>query len=245
LRISGTRLGSSGQEAVALVLMHGLMGWHRKPRFATFAEDLATLGFAVYAMDLRGHGRSAGVCTYGDLEIEDVDAVVRLARDEGHSRIVTAGTSMGAISAIRHAALIGGVDEVVALSCLASWDWYDGADPKAAARMKVRIGTPIGRGMLRVLGVRLPASWSEPEPPEELIGKISPTPVLLVHGRNDHLFAVDHALRLFEAASEPKRLFLSDRFGHGEDGLDRTFAVRLAAWIREGLDGQASPRRRS
>src|SRR5881227_2444598 len=85
LRISGTRLGSSGREAVALVLMHGLMGWHRKPRFASFAEEMASLGFAVYALDLRGHGRSAGVCTYGDLEIEDVDAVVRVARDEGHS----------------------------------------------------------------------------------------------------------------------------------------------------------------
>ena len=116
------------------------------------------------------------------------------------------------------------------------------ADPKAAARMKVRMGTPVGRGILRLLGVRLPARWDQPESPEVLIGKISPTPVLLVHGRNDHLFSVDHAIRLFDAAGEPKRLFLSDRFGHGEDGLGRTFAARLSGWIRDGLAGQRSSR---
>jgi alpha-beta hydrolase superfamily lysophospholipase len=240
LRISGTRLGSMGSEAVAVVLMHGLMGWSRKPRFARFAEALAAQGFAVYALDLRGHGRSSGTCTYGDREIEDVDAVLRLARDEGHATIVAAGTSMGAISAIRHAALIGGADLVVAMSSLAHWDWHDGADPRAVERMRTRIGTPLGRSALRLLGVRLPSSWNEPESPEDVIGKISPTPVILVHGRNDHLFSIDHAFRLYEAAGEPKRLFVSDRFGHGEDGLTDAFAPRLAYWIREGLNG--SPR---
>ena len=65
--------------------------------------------------------------------------------------------------------------------------------------------------------MRLPEEWDEPESPEDVVGKISPVPLAIVHGRNDHLFSEDHAHRLFAAAGEPKRLLLGDHFGHAED----------------------------
>jgi alpha-beta hydrolase superfamily lysophospholipase len=55
----------------------------------------------------------------GGAEVDDVEAVVRLARKETHAKVVTVGTSMGGIAVLRHAGLIGGVDEVVAISSLA------------------------------------------------------------------------------------------------------------------------------
>ena len=51
------------------------------------------------------------------------------------------------------------------------------------------------------------------------MGKIAPTPIVIVHGRDDPLFSVDHAERLYDAAGEPKHLLIGDRFGHAEDGL--------------------------
>ena len=69
---------------------------------------------------------------------------------------MTVGTSMGAISVIRHAALVGGVDEVVAISSLAYWDWHDGAHPHARRAFHARVGTAPGRAALRAWGVRLP-----------------------------------------------------------------------------------------
>src|SRR5436309_1530605 len=167
VRLVGTRLGAVGAEAPAVVLTHGLMGWHSKPTFARFGESLTRHGFAVYCADFRGHGRSEGVCDYGGAEIEDVDAVVRLARGEGHASVVTCGLSMGAIAVIRHAGLIGGVDAVVAISPLAYWEWHGGASPGAARAMRARIGTPSGRVALRAWGVRLPRAWEPPESPEE------------------------------------------------------------------------------
>ena len=115
---------------------------------------------------------------------------------------------MGGIATIRHGALIGGVDAVVGISSLAYWDWHDDAHPKLRRNMHARIGTPAGRAALRAFGVRMPEHWDEPESPEDVIGKIAPTPVVIVHGTDDKLFPPSHAQRLFEAAGEPKRLLL-------------------------------------
>lgn len=93
----GSRLGA-GEPAV--VLCHGFLGWHRKPRVARLAESLAER-FTVYAFDLRGHGQSGGACTLGDLEALDVAAAVRLARREGHARVFTVGARRGACTAGR------------------------------------------------------------------------------------------------------------------------------------------------
>ena len=234
VRIEGTRLGHPGTDLPALILAHGLMGWHRKPKFAVFAEHLSE-DFTVYAPDLRGHGESAGVSDFGGAEMWDVDAVVELVRRVGHRQVVTVGTSMGAIAAIRQAGLIGGVDEVVAISSLAYWNWHDGAHPKARRNFHARVGTAPGRAALRAWGVRLPEAWDEPDSPEDVVGKIAPTPLVIVHGRDDQLFSLDHAERLYEAAQEPKRLLIGDRFGHAEDGLSPAFAQRLTRVLLQEL----------
>jgi pimeloyl-ACP methyl ester carboxylesterase len=238
VRIAGTRLSGGAVPDVAgnpaVVLAHGLMGWHRKPRFARFGERLASR-FAVYAFDFRGHGSSDGVCDYGGREIYDVEAVVAKAREDAHARVVTVGISMGGIAVLRHAGLIGGIDAVVSISSLAYWDWHDGAHPRAARAMRARTATVPGRTMLRAWGVRLPETWEIPPSPEEVVGRIAPVPLVIVHGRNDHMFGVDHAMRLYEAAREPKRLLLGSRFGHAEDGLTPAFADRIGRVVGEVL----------
>ena len=233
--IHGTRLGDHGSASPAVVLAHGLMGWHRKPRFARLAEQLSEW-FAVYAFDHRGHGASEGVSDFGGGEIADVEAVVGLAREHGHRQVVTTGMSMGGIAVIRHAGIIGGVDGVAAISSLAHWDWHGSAHPRIRRSFHQRVGTPAGRAALRAWGVRLPEEWDEPEAPEDVVGKIAPVPIVIVHGRNDHLFSEDHAHRLFDAAGDPKRLLLGDRFGHAEDGLSSGFGRRLARVLHEALD---------
>ncbi len=237
VRIEGSRLGPPHTaDLPALVLAHGLMGWHRKPRFAVFAERL-TPWFIVYGFDARGHGESGGVSDFGGDEMYDVDAVVRLARRVGHRTVVTVGTSMGGIAVLRQAALMdGGPDAVVSISSLAYWDWHEGADPRARRNFQARVGTAPGRAALRAWGVRLPEDWKEPESPQDVIGRIAPTPVVIIHGKDDQLFNEDHADKLFAAANEPKRLLIGDRFGHAEDGLTPSFATQLSRVIYQELD---------
>ncbi len=235
VRIAGTRLGDADASRPALIAVHGLMGWHAKPRFASFIERLSPWS-TVYAFDMRGHGDSEGVSDFGGAEIHDVESAVTLARAEGHASVVTMGMSQGGIAVIRHAGLIGGVDAVVAISSLASWDWRSSSDPIARRQLDARIGTRSGRAALRAWGVHLPDHWEEPESPEEVVSKIAPTPVVIVHGTDDRLFAPEHAQRLYDAAGEPKRLLLGEGFGHAEDGLTPAFAERLTRVIHESLE---------
>ncbi len=227
--LAGSRVGSGGP---SLVFSHGFLGWHRKERIVRFVEILAER-FTVYAFDLRGHGASGGRCTFGDCEVFDVDAMVRVARRERPGEpVVTMGVSLGGVSVIRHAGLIGGIDAVVAISTPAGWH---GHRSKAVRQLQWMTSTPRGRRLARALGVRLSDGWTGPESPEEVVDRIAPTPLILVHGRDDHFFDEEEAWRLYRRAREPKRLLLASPFGHAEDGLSPALADRLGRRIEDAL----------
>jgi alpha-beta hydrolase superfamily lysophospholipase len=226
----GSRVGRRGP---SLIFCHGLLGWHRKLRIVRFVETLARR-FSVYAFDLRGHGASGGLCTYGDQEVLDVEAVVRLARGERpDDPVVTLGVSMGGVAVIRHAALRDGVDAVVAISAPARWD---GHTSRAVRRLRWMGGTDRGRALAAGwIGVRLERLDRWAEAPEDLVDRVAPTPLIVVHGRDDHFFDEEEAWRLYRRAREPKRLMLATRFGHAEDGLTQGLADRLAERIEDVL----------
>jgi pimeloyl-ACP methyl ester carboxylesterase len=229
-RLTGARIGRDGP---ALVFCHGFLGWHRKDRIVTFVERLAEK-FRVYAIDLRGHGASTGVCTFGDREMLDVDAAVSLARGDAEGLVVTVGLSMGGIAALRQAAFRDGVNLVVAISSPARWD---GHTSRAVAQMRWLSTSDRGRSLARAIGARITTEWGRPEDPEAVVERISPTPVILVHGRDDRIFDEEEAWRLYRRASRPKRLMLGRPFGHAEDGLSASFADRLGDRILSLLQG--------
>jgi pimeloyl-ACP methyl ester carboxylesterase len=228
IAVVGDRVGSG---PVAFVFCHGFLGWHRKPRLVRFQEALARR-FTVYGLDFRGHGASEGLCSFGAREHLDVDAVVRLAHADGFERVVTFGGSMGGIAVIRHAALIGGVDMVVAVSTPARWL---GHRSDAVRRLAWLASSRMGRTVLRISGVRPAASFIPVEDPMDVVGKIAPVPLVLVHGRDDHFFDEEQAWALYRAANPPKRLLLASRFGHAEDGYTSAFADQIATAVEAAV----------
>jgi pimeloyl-ACP methyl ester carboxylesterase len=214
--LAGSRIGDADP---VIVVCHGFGGWHAKPKYARLIEALVPR-FTVYAFDFRGHGASGGWTTFGGVETVDVAA----------ARVATLGASMGGIAVIRHAALEGGVDAVVAVSTPARWD---GHRSDAVRRMAWLTGTARGRRVGRLFGIRLPTEWARPESPEDVVAKIAPVPLLLIHGRDDHYFDEEEAWRLYRATGEPKRLWLAGRFGHAEDGFSPQLAGRIARLVYE------------
>src|SRR4051812_33351526 len=125
---------------------------------------------------------------------------------------------MGGSVVIRHAALVGGVDAVVSVSAVSRWFYRDTAPMR---RLHWAIETRLGRAVTRrFLKTRVsPHGWPVvPEAPVEVVDRISPTPLLVVHGDRDHYFPIEHPQALYDAAREPKELWLIEGFGHAESG---------------------------
>jgi pimeloyl-ACP methyl ester carboxylesterase len=218
------------QRDLALVIVHGFtMSWQRPMTWLLLRRFNHSAG--VVTFDLRGHGRSTGLSTLGDKEIEDLDVAVRYARELGYQRVATIGFSMGGSVVLRHAALRGGVDAVISVSGPGRW-FYRGT--VAMRRVHLAAERRVGRAFSRrVLNTRIsPHGWPTPEPmpPAEAAALIAPTPVLIVHGDRDIYFPPDHGQQLYDAAREPKELWMIPGFGHAERHTDDALADRLAAW---------------
>ena len=230
-----------GDRDVAFVLAHGFtLSWQHGAVWKV-ASRLRQAG-GVVSFDFRGHGRSGGLSTVGDLEIRDLDVAVRYARELGYQRIAAVGFSMGASVVLRYAGLIGGLDAAVSVSGPGHW-YYRGTVPMRRVHWAVerRLGRMITRTWLKT---RIsPAGWNPvPMPPDEAAALISPTPLLIVHGDKDLYFPASHGQRLYDAAGEPKELWIEPGFGHAESGADGPLLDRIAQWVREHtLVAQAVP----
>jgi pimeloyl-ACP methyl ester carboxylesterase len=229
-----------GDTDLAVVLAHGFtLSWQR-PAIWRVATRLNMVG-GVVIFDFRGHGRSGGLSTMGDQEIKDLDVAVAYARELGYRRIVTVGFSMGASIAVRHAGLIGGVDAVVSVSG-PGWWYYRGTKPMRRVHWAVerRVGRLVTRTWLKTRVS--PVRWDpDPLPPAEAAARIAPVPLLIVHGDQDLYFPPDHAQQLYDAAREPKELWIVPGFGHAETGMNAALLDRIGQWIREKSGARTEP----
>jgi pimeloyl-ACP methyl ester carboxylesterase len=215
---------------LAIVIAHGFtMTWQRPLVWKLVQGFNRTAG--VVTFDFRGHGRSGGLSTLGDKEIDDLDVAVRYARELGYRRVATVGFSMGGSVVLRQAALLGGTDAVVSVSGPGRW-FYRGSAPMRRVHLAAekRLGRAFSK---RVLNTRISAEgWPVPDPmpPAEAAAKISPVPVLIIHGDQDIYFPPDHGQQLYDAAREPKELWLLPGFGHAERHTDDALIDRIVAW---------------
>ena len=186
------------------ILMHRDSVEHR-----SLAERLSAI-CDVVSLDVRGHGDSGGRFTWGVKEPGDLAELTASLRKRD-PRLGVLGFSFGGVHAIVAAALNGGFDAVAAVG--------------APHRLFILDHNPLSRRLLRTLplAVRRRRRWTRlafaplaKARPSELIGLVSPTPVLIVHGTDDWLISVGHALRLYERAAEPRTLQLVERGLHAE-----------------------------
>lgn len=230
-----------GDRELAIIMAHGFtLSWSRHYvwRVATWLNRSA----GVVSFDFRGHGRSGGLSTMGDREIRDLDVAVAYARELGYRRVAAVGFSMGASVVVRYAGLVGGLDAAVSVSGPGRW-YYRGTLPMRRVHWAVerRLGRVITKTWLKT---RIsPAGWNPvPMPPDEAAALISPIPLLIVHGDQDPYFPADHGQRLYDAAREPRELWIEPGFGHAESAAGGPLLDRIAQWVsQQPLAAQAVP----
>jgi fermentation-respiration switch protein FrsA (DUF1100 family) len=229
-----------GPKDLAIVVAHGFtLSWQRGNVWRVANRFNQTAG--VVTFDFRGHGRSGGLSTLGDREIKDLDVAVAYARELGYQRIAAVGFSMGASVVLRHAGLIGGLDAVVSVSGPGRW-YYRGTERMRWVHRAVerRAGRYVTR---RWLKTRIsPAGWKLiPVPPADAAAKISPVPLLIVHGEKDLYFPPEHARQLYMAAREPKELWLLPGMGHAESACSQDLVDRIARWVDQATARPIAP----
>ncbi|MGC8784926.1 MAG: alpha/beta hydrolase [Armatimonadota bacterium] len=214
------------------VLCHGYVA--NRCEVLGVALELHRMGFSCLLFDFRAHGESGGrTTTIGAREVQDalgaIDFVARFGLP-----ILLFGSSMGGAVAIMTAARDERVGAVISDS--------------AYARLAHAANTWWEAGFGKVLGklcrpVKYLATWftrtslSQAQPVRE-IGKIAPRPVLLIHGDRDHLVPVEHAYALYQAAGEPRTLWIASGSGHVQARVDQPekYYEQIGAFIEKWLE---------
>jgi dipeptidyl aminopeptidase/acylaminoacyl peptidase len=166
--------------------------------------------------------------TYGDAESEDLDAAVRFLREtKGIRRIGAVGHSVGAVSSILSAARNPQIEAVVAVApfnCVAE-AWHTSRPALMPAF--------VLDWMLRLTEKRKGFSREE-ICPVEVIDRIAPRPLLVIHGTDDRRITEEQVRRLFDAARGPKALWLVEGATHS--GIRTPVLDRLAPDVIAFLD---------
>lgn len=179
-----------------------------------FAEFLHQAGFNILTYNSRGRAPSGGeYVTLGALEQSDLLSVVSfaIARPDVDSREVgVLGVSMGGSTAILGAAKDARIRAVVDDS------GFSDAPRVIAASFEHFIhlpAFPFAPLTIAIADYRAGVDVNRVRP-IDVIGKISPRPLLIIHETNDLVVPTDNSLRNYAAAGQPKELWLAPGTGH-------------------------------
>jgi pimeloyl-ACP methyl ester carboxylesterase len=206
--------GSKG----TIVLCHGRFG--SKDPDLKYVPWLREAGYDCFLFDFRGHGRSEGKYTsFGYHERKDLLGAIDLLRSKGIMTVGVLGFSLGAVVGISTSAQCPAIRAVVADGAFLSVRraLARGAAERGLPRWLVRA---LGPTILWLAGRRVGGDLEESDP-LRWVDKIAPRALFLIHGEEDPYASVDDVRRLYDAAGEPKELWIAPGAGHRR--VDRVY----------------------
>jgi fermentation-respiration switch protein FrsA (DUF1100 family) len=196
-------------------------------------------GFNVLLFDYRGHGSDLGTpVTLGFREMNDFFAALDYTNTRlPDARIGVFGGSMGAAIAIMGAAERSDVLAVVADSPFARHS------DVISYRVHQRVHLP-GQPFTRISDYflyRMAGYHGSDMEPIRWVAQLSPRPLLVIHGSDDTAIPVEQGIRVYEAAGEPKELWVGNGAEHcGTYFLDRAaYCERVSAFFEHALGDAA------
>lgn len=229
VRISGWFIPSRNSRAT-VVVCHGL--GVNKSVFLGVAPFLHRAGFNILMFDFRGHGDSGGHTTsFGFYEARDVaGAVGFLARRDPSMPIVALAYSMGGAALLHAAGDLPQLRGVVVDSTFSEFAplVLNQIPPLPLFARRLVLGASDFYGRLE-LGVSMRQIASRP-----LIARVSPRPLLIIHGTDDGLIPPSQARENFAAARQPKELWMIQGAEHcgGHATAGAQYEKRVIAFLR-------------
>jgi fermentation-respiration switch protein FrsA (DUF1100 family) len=174
------------------------------------AEDFHALfaghGYGVIAWDFRAHGKSGGdFSSLGYYETIDAKAALDFALAQPDVEHIGAwGGSMGAVTMIRATAQYPQIEALIADSPFVTLE----------EEMDLRVPFPLMRSLIQFFAEQESGTSIDLVRPVDDIASISPRPVFLIQGMADGMVPLDSAQRLYDAAGEPRQLWVEDDVPH-------------------------------
>jgi len=203
----------------ALCLCHGIPSGQPSPSddrgYPGLAERFCATGFVTLIFNFRGAGLAQGNLDMMGWTRDLKAAIDYLASlDEvDKSRLCLLGSSAGAAVSVYVAANDPRISSLITFACPAEFGFLTDKQ-----RAKATIDHFRSIGLIK--GKDFPPSVDEwldgfnAASPMRWINRISPHPLLLIHGEKDDLVPVEHAHRLYKHAREPKELVIIPSAGH-------------------------------
>jgi len=190
------------QNGSVILVAHGYNGNRPENIYVMLAKH----GYGVLAWDFRAHGQSGGeYCSLGYYEQLDVEAALDYALAQPDVEHVGAwGGSMGASTVILTAAKHPEIEAVVS----------DSAFPTLEDVMRLNTPIKIMQPFVLFFGESLSGADLDQVRPVDEIAKISPRAVLIIDGWRDAAVAMNSPYRFFDAAGEPKQLWVEEGVPH-------------------------------
>jgi len=213
VELSGWYIPGTRPEAV--IVVHGL--FVHKQYSLPIGSMLARYGYHVFLIDLRAHGASQGhKITFGYHESLDVRAAVDFLQEQpGIEQIGAVGYSLGGAAVIRAATADEDIGPLVIISSYSSLSdaVNDGFDEFSNLPQWF-----FGPLIVKTGEWNLDINIDQVDSVRDLAA-LSPRPILIMHSRDDNLFPVTHAYKMYEAAPVPKELFLMQDYDHDDPRL--------------------------
>ncbi len=235
ITLHGWLLETPGKPLGTVVFFHGNAG-----NIGTHVNSVLWLvpeGYDVFIFDYRGYGLSGGKPSLEGVNVDGEAAINEaLSLSRTGSGVIVFGQSLGGAVAVYAATTALNKDKIRAVIVDSAFSDY-----REIVRDKMA-------QLIITWPFQYPASLflNNDYSPVKWIKKISPVPVLIIHGTDDRIVPFHHGRELFESALPPKEFWPAEGKGHIEAFTDKDMRKRLLQYLKDALSGgQSYPARSS
>lgn len=234
LKLAGL-MYSAPHPGTAVIVCHGFTGSKEGGGKAlVMAEELGGLGYSTLLFDFSGCGESEG--SFSDItlsgHINDVKCSVDLCQESGFKSVITVGRSFGGTAVLCHC----GFDQRVA----GVSSWAAPAYPFGLFSGRMGDAAAAENDLVPVTGqggtVFMKKGFFDDIRRYNVTGcasKISPRPLLVVHGENDDVVALSNANDIYESAGAPKSIRIISGADHQFSGHYHEVWKAFFKWLEE------------
>lgn len=225
----------TADQSKAVILLHGYTcdRLQMLPR----ARWLRDQGYAVLLYDARACGESSGDhVTFGYLERKDLLAAVKFLKERGFAQIACLGVSQGG------ATILYAAEEMPDVACVVCESVYDNMAHALDRRMRHYTGVPGwlgGCAMVPIAEHRLGLTIDDMTP-MNYIGALK-CPVFIISGEQDDKTWPEDTARLYEAAHEPKQLWMIAGARHEDLFQFPGYEEKVGAFLKRHINRTVHP----